>query len=312
MNRKGFVLSESKQDSGTLRAIFIEKNKSGKRNTASKRSIEISIKENAKYFTLHTPEINEYVQGQQSLIKSGYFYDSQKDVNKEPSMLFQKENITISAVTQMQDSIAQYSFCLKEKVIPTELKYAEDLLHFDSHEFLASFFGEQNVKKDIYYFSEKELKKCSILFSGTPRQVVFVWGDDVYLNNLLYIMVTNILPTEGAKNTSPFAGNNEWQLKNGIHPGMDLKELLKINEADFDIYGNKSELSFLVKPNEYGKVDFKKTAILLSCHQCFDNKIFNTTTVSALDVAKANLPVQVFDIVIYPPSLPEEKAFARQ
>ncbi|MEO5781954.1 MAG: hypothetical protein ABIQ07_01705 [Ginsengibacter sp.] len=151
----------------------------------------------------------------------------------------------------------------------------------------------------MYYLSEKELKKCSVLFSGTPRQAVFVWGDDNNMNDLSYVLVSNILPTEGAKKSSSFTGNNEWQLKNGICPGMALKDLLKINEVDFDIYGNKSELAFIVKPNESGKVDFRKTAVMLSCHECFDNKIFDQKLVSALDVAKANLPMRVFDVVIY-------------
>lgn len=300
MNKKRFVLSGSISDSVTMRAGFIQKVKAKKKDVEPKRSIDIYIKNDSKNFTLHTSVLNEYLEGKRRLIKSAFIYDTLKDISKEPSMLFQKGNITIQATSVVQDGIAQYSFDLKEKVIPSSLKYAEDLLQFDSHEFLVSFFGGQNVKKDMYYLSEKEFKKCSVLFSGTPRQAVFIWGDDINLNNLSYILLTNELPTEGAKKSNPLSGNNEWQLKNGIYPGMALKDLLKINEMDFDIYGNKSELAFIVKPNEYGKIDFRKTAVMLSCHECFDNKIFNQKVVSALDVAKANLPMLVFDIVIYP------------
>lgn len=299
MYKKGFVLSGSISDSVRMSAGFFQKVKSSKKDTEPKRTIEIEIKDGVKYFTFHTTAINEYQAGEQRLIKSGYIYDSQKDVTKEPSMLFQKGNIAIQATTQVNDSITQYSFNLKVKVIPTSLSYAEDLLQFDSHEFLVSFFGEMNVKKDLYYLSEKELKKCSVLYSGTPRQAVFVWGDEANLSDLSYVLVSNILPTEGSRKTNPLAGNNEWQLKSGVYPGMALKDLLKINETDFDIYGNKSELAFIIKPNEYGKIDFRKTAIMLSCHECFDNKIFNQKEVSALDIAKANLPMRVFDIVIY-------------
>ena len=81
---------------------------------------------------------------------------------------------------------------------------------------------------------------------------------------------------------------------------MAIKELLKINEMDFDIYGNASELAFMVKPGENGKIDFKKTAVMLSCNNCYDNKMFNQKVVSALDVAKANLPMYVYDVIIYP------------
>ena len=300
MSKKGFVLFSRVSDSTTMNASFTPSIKGNKKILDPNRSIDICIKDNSKYFTLHTSALNEFLDGEQTLIKSGFFYDTLKDIKKESSMLFQKANITIKTTTQIQDGAVVYSFNLKEKGIPSSIKYAEDLLQFDSHEYLVSFFGEQNVKKDLYYLTDKDLKKCSILFSGTPRQAVFIWGDDVYLNDLLYILVTNSLPTEGAKKSYPASQNNEWQLKCGIYPGMGLRDLLKINETDFDIYGNKSELAFLVKPNEYGKIDFKKTAVMLSCHECFDNKIFNQKEVSALDVAKANIPLRVFDIAIYP------------
>lgn len=299
MYKKGFVLSGSISDSVIMSAGFIQKPKRGKNLTEPKRSIDIDIKEGVKYLRLNVSALDEFKQGEQRLIKSGFIYDTQKVVTNEPTILFQKANITIRASKHVVDSTTQYSFYLTEKAIPSSLTFAEDLLQFDSHQFLTSFFGEQNVKKDLYYLSEKELKKCSVLFSGTPRQVVFVWGDETNLNNLEYILVSNVLPTEGAKKNNPLSQNNEWQLKNGIYPGMALKDLLKINEMDFDIYGNKSELAFIVKPNGEGKIDFKKTAVMLSCHDCFDNKIFDQKLVSALDVAKANLPMRVFDVVIY-------------
>ncbi|HUS02588.1 MAG TPA: hypothetical protein VMY77_12710 [Chitinophagaceae bacterium] len=301
LNKKGFVLlSSSSSDSGELKATFMEKVKFSKKSTGPKKRIEIYIKNGSKNFTYYTSILNEYEEGQRRLIKTGYFYDTLKDITKEASILFQKANLSIRACTEVEDTITTYCFKLNEKSIPSTLMYAEDLLQFDSHQFLVSFFGEQNVKKDMYYLSEKELKRCSVLFSGTPRQAVFVWGNDIYLNDLSYILVSNVLPTVGAKNNDPLSQHNEWQLKNGIYAGMALKDLLKINEMDFDIYGNKSELAFLAKPNPYGKIDFKQTAVMLSCHECFDNKIFNQSLVSALDVAKANLPMRVFDVVVYP------------
>ena len=206
----------------------------------------------------------------------------------------------IQATAGEDVGIPRYSFKLKVKKIPSAIKYAEDLLQFDSHEFLVSFFGEQNVKKDMYYFSEKELKKCSVLFSGTRYQVVFVWGDQNNLNNLLYILVPHALPTAGAEKKNPVTGNNEWQFRNGIYPGMDIKELLRLNEMDFNIYGNTSELAFMVKPVDNGKIDFKKTAVMLSCNNCDDIKMFNQQEVSALAVAKKDLPMYVTDVIIYP------------
>jgi hypothetical protein len=300
INRKGFILSGSRSDNDTMGASFIAKAKGNKKDIGPKRSIEMYLKDDSKYFTLHTSSLNEYLDGQRSLIKSGFFYDDQKDMSRESSMLFQKWNITIQATTGVKDGIPEYTFKLKEKEIPSSIMYAEELLQFESHEFLVSFFGRQNVKKDMYFFSEKELKKCSVLFSGTRRQAVFVWADENNLNNLSYILVSNVLPTAGAEKNTVLTGNNEWQFQTGIHPGMPIQELLKINEMDFDIYGNASEMAFMVKPGETGKIDFKKTAVMLSCSNCYDNKLFNQQVVSALDVAKKNLPMYVYDVIIYP------------
>ena len=300
MDKKGYALSNNRYGNDTMDVSFIRRARGRKKYTGPERTITINMLDNSKFFILNTSSHDEYIEGQRDLIKDGFFYDTKKDVTKEPSMLFQKGNVSIETSANVEDSITQYTFTLRQRKFPSSIKYAEELLQFDSHEFLESFFGKQNVKKDLYYFSEKELKKCSVLFSGTRYQAVFVWGDENNLNHLSYILVTNILPTEGAKNNNPLSGNNEWQFQNGIHPGMPIKDLLKINQMDFDIYGTESDLAFMVKPEVSGKIDFKKTAVLLSCSSCFDNKIFNQKQVSALDVAKANLPMHVYDVIIYP------------
>lgn len=300
LNRKGFYFYNNGADRLSAVASFIEKQKSNKKTPVCKRSIDITIKDDSKLFTFYTTALIEYQLGQQALVKAGFFYDTSKNILKENSIIYQKANITVKAGKEVVDTVTTYRFDLLEKAIPSTLRYAEDLLQFDSHQFLISYFGEANVKKDRYYLSESELKKSSVLFNGTSRQAMFVWNDEVYLKDLAYIIITNKLPTEGGLKNNPLSGNNEWQLKNGVYPGMSLKDLLKINEIDFSIYGNKSDLAFLVKPDNSGKIDFKKTALMLSCHLCFDDKIFDQNEVSALAVAKANLPVKVFDIVLYP------------
>ncbi|MEP6595284.1 MAG: hypothetical protein ABJA71_05025 [Ginsengibacter sp.] len=299
MNKHGLV-ANSKLTGDTMVASFGVKIKGAKKNMEVKSIIDIYLKDDSKYFTLQTASSSEYLEGQRGIIKSGFFYDDKKDVSKEPSMLFQKGNIKIYAISRQEDGIPRYNFKLQVRQIPSTIKYAEDLLQFDSHEFLVSYFGEKNVKKDMYYFSENELKKCSVLFSGTRYQVVFVWGDQNNLIDIVYILIPHKLPTAGADNDNAITGNNEWQFKNGIYPGMGIKELLRLNEIDFDIYGNTSELAFMVKPEENGRIDFNKTAVMLSCDNCNSIKIFNQKVVSALDIAKQDLPVYVNDVVLYP------------
>jgi hypothetical protein len=300
MSKKRFEISFGEPGNDTMGVTYSIKTNGKKIYDGPQRAVDMLIKYNERYFTFHTSSLNEYLDGKQSLIKDGFFYAAEKDVTKDSLMLFQKDNISIETSAEVRDSMNEYIFKLKARKIPDSVIYADDLLQFDSNEFLVSFFGEKNVKKDMYYFSEKELKKCSVLFSGTLYQAVFIWGNETALNNLSYVLVTNVLPTEGGRQNAYNYENNKWKFKSGIYSGMSLKDLLRLNEMNFYIYGNKSTLAFMVKPEETGKINFRKTGIMLSCNDCYDNKIFNQPEISALDVAKANLPMRVFDIILYP------------
>lgn len=301
MKKKGFDIADVKADSIASEASFIIRVKKKNPYSGPKRKVDISLGNDCKYFSLYTSSKSEFIDGKKYLVKSGFFYDKGKNVNDTSTMLFQKGNLSIEAFADFKtDTTIGYSFSAKQRKIPSGVKYAEDLLQFDSHEFLVSFFGEQNVKKDRYYFSEKELRKCSVLFSGTRYQVVFIWKDQENLNDLLYIVVPHRLPTESGQNNNTLTGSNEWQFRNGIYPGMNIKELLKLNEKDFGIFGSKSELAYMVKPMEEGKINFRKTVVVLSCGTCDDIKIFNQNEVSALDIVKKDVPMYVNDVLIYP------------
>ena len=299
MHRNGFILDKDDVEGDSITS-YIVKTKHKKTDSIPRKSIDLYQRQNSRYFILNTLSLTEYMDGRQSLIKSGFVFDSTKDVRKDTSVLFLKANISIESTSEMRDSMMEYTFKLRERKIPESITFAEDLLQFDSHEFLVSYFGKKNVSGDMYYFSDKELKKCSVLFGSTNYQALFVWGDENNLNNLSYILISNVIPTKGAVQNGIAEGNNEWKFHNGIYWGMPVRDILQLNEMDFYIYGNKSALAFMVKPENTGKIDFKKTAILFSCSNCFDNKIFNQQEVSALDVAKADLPLRIFDIIIYP------------
>lgn len=302
MNKKGFFLFATQTDAMETRATFKERVNFNKSGTGPGKTLELYFKKNSKYFILNKCSLDEYYETKKNLIKSGFFTDGQRDIPSDTSVLFQKANISIEAKKVLVDSITQCRFILKQRVIPSNIEFAEDLLQFDSHEFLKGYFGAENVKTDMYFLTEKELKKCTVLFGSTQRQALFIWDDETNLNSLIYIIITNKLPTKGAEEDPMIiAGNNLWKLKNGVHTGMLLKELLEINQVDFDIYGNNSEFSFLIKPNKSGKIDFKSTAVMLDCRGCYAQKIFDTEKVSAREVAKANIPMRVFDLIIYSP-----------
>lgn len=283
----------------TIQTRFISRLKSKKR-IYSDANIDLYQHDNSRFFVLHTTSADEYLENRHSLIRSGFIFDKSKNIGRDSSILFQKANLSVLTSKETGDSVTEYVFKLKVKKIPDSIRYAEELLQFDSHEFLANYFGEKNVAKDLFYFSQKDLKKCTVLFSGTAYQAAFVWGNESNLNNLSYVIISNVLPTKQGEKNGIVDRDNAWKLENGIHSGMAVRDVLKLNGADFYVYGNKSDLAFMVKPADNGKIDFKKTAIMFRCDNCYDNPIFDQYEVSALDIAKANLPLKVFDIIIYP------------
>jgi hypothetical protein len=302
MNKRGFIPVSGEQDTVSVLGSFMSRPPRKKKTVRPKLSLELINKGNSKFIAFHTSSLEDFRQGEARLIKTGFFYDTRADMVKDSSMLFQKRNISVEATMTIKDSLPEYTFMLEQKALPdiTNIKYAEDLLVFTSHEYLVSFFGEENVKKDQYYFSEKELKKCSVLFAGSNRQIVFVWDDENNLNHLAYILVSNTSPIAGAKRSNELLTRNEWRLHNGMYPGMSIEDLIKLNESDFQIYGNQSELAYMVKPGGVGKIDFKKTAVLMSCRGCNNDTHFDSPELRARDIVRQDFPMYVFDIILYP------------
>jgi len=303
MDKNGFSIRSSFYRYDTMMVTsFFEKIKSKSKDSVAKRSVEIYKKNDTACYVFHTSSLNEYLNGQKQLIKAGFFYDNKKDLTKAATMLFQKKNITILTKPDLKDEKLQYTFLLQKKELPdpNSIQFAEDLLIFNSHEYLVSFFGEKNVKKDLFYFSDKELRKCSVLFGYSSRQAVFVWGDENNLCDLTYILVSNIIPTVSAEKYSGVISMNEWEMENGIRLGMSVKELLILNEKEFKFYGNQSELAFMVKPDDSGKIDFRKTVVMLTCNDCNNDRLFDKLLVNAVDAAVENLPMHINGLVLLP------------
>jgi hypothetical protein len=301
LKKEGFTNIRHWMDYDLQKLSFYEKIKTAKRDSLTGRIVDLYNKDATKYFEFHTPSYTEYLDGHKRLLKAGFFHDEKKELTQTGTKLYQKKNMTVLAMTGTEEGVLQYSFQLavKEYPNPSGIRYAEDLLKFNSHEFLAGFFGEKNVKKDLYYFSEKELKNCTVLFGNSSRQVVFVWNDEDNLQDLAYILVSNMMPTVSAEKFDGILGLNKWEMKNGIYSGMSIKELLRLNEKDFEIYGNQSEKAFMIKQENSGRIDFKKMAVMMSCNNCNDDRLLKNMAVKAQDIADDNLPMYVYHIILF-------------
>jgi hypothetical protein len=288
MEKKGFFPAGRRLCDAVMATTFFEKNNNKEADPVSvSRSVDVYKKGDTYCFALHTSSMEEYGEGKNLLKKAGFFYDNAKELNQPASLVFQKGSITIISKSPVKGDSAVYSFVLQKKEFPDpgHVQFAEDLLKFDSHEHLISFFGEENVKKDIYYSSENESTKCSVLFPNSSRQAVFIWDDASNLYKISFVLISGTIPTASAVQYSGNFSQNTWISKNGVYSGMRIKDLLKLNVNDFKFYGRDSEFSFMVVPEKTKYVDFIKVGVILGCFECNNSLLLDSVKVSADDTA---------------------------
>ncbi|HTD92524.1 MAG TPA: hypothetical protein VK644_01880, partial [Chitinophagaceae bacterium] len=149
-------------------------------------------------FSLHTSSRDEYKTAVSTLKQEGFICATSTE-NLDTTVLFQKKNMTVQGYSlfDSEENLTLYCLYFREKEMPSlkSILYGEDLLQFTSHEYLSTFFGAKNVRKDLYYFSEKEINKCSVLFPNTPRQAVFIWEDEVNMTGLTHVIIGGSIPT---------------------------------------------------------------------------------------------------------------------
>lgn len=266
------------------------------------RSVVLYKKDDIRSLVLHTSSWEEYMDGRNRLKKMNFYFGAANDTSTSVPLVFQKGSITVQACSGTEEGKLVYTFLLNRKDIPDpgNVRYAEDLLKFDSHEYLVSCFGETNVKRDVYFFSEKESKKCSVLFPNSSEQAVFIWDDENNFRKLSYILISGTPTTPDAIQYSGSFSQNKWVLKNGIYPGMRIGDLLKLNANDFKFYGNESEFSMMVEPRVTGNINFKWIGIGFNCFNCDRSIVMKKPEVSAIDAVNNNLALHVSYIMISP------------
>jgi hypothetical protein len=299
--KKGFSVKRKNTVENTMGFTFFEKKNPAEADTfPSNRSIDLYRKDDAWYIALHTSSPDEYIDGRNRLKKMNLFFNAGNDTCMKTSLLFQKRAITVEASAVIDDEYEVYTFLVTRKEMPdrVNIRHAEDLLKFDSHEYLVSCFGENNVKRDIYIFSERESKKCSVLFPNSSEQAVFIWADENNFRTISFILISGTPSTPGAVQYSGSFSQNKWALKNGIYPGMRIRELLKLNANDFTFYGSQSEFSLMVEPKVTGNIDFKRIGIGLNCFNCDGSAVMDKSKVSASEAVNNNLALHVSYIMI--------------
>jgi hypothetical protein len=217
---------------------------------------------------------------------------------------FQKEDMTIRTKEEMRDDVKVFKLSLEKRPVPTgsSVRYADDLLLFDSHESLVALFGAANVKRDMYYFSQTDSSRCSVLFPNSNRQAIFIWEDQPNDRTISFLMIGGGLRAESSSDFNQSVALNTWRSYSGLYTGMRLQEIVKANEADFSFYGKASEFAFMVTPEQQqkGNIDFKKTGISLGCFNCNGTPLVNKEKVSAEAAIDTGLQLYILSIVFLP------------
>jgi hypothetical protein len=254
------------------------------------------------YYSLQTTSKDEYQKAVYQLKKEGFVGGVDTAVINT-NLLLQRRNISIQGSTYAEDDLSFYSLFFEHKPLPSarSIQFANDLLQFTSHEYLTAFFGSNNVKKDLYYFSEKEVNKCSVLFPNTPRQAVFIWKDELNLTSLSHIIIGGSIRTAGSVDFTQQITENSWRFQSGIRVNMRLEELLDLNTKDVSFYGRNSEYFLTVAPQTGGEVDLTNTCVMLDCINCEGDGLLDQKLIKASDAVDRSLRLHVGMIILMPP-----------
>lgn len=301
LEKKGFVKADNRRDADEAPLTYFEKiNRKGRKDSIlATRTVELFKEGEYQCIKFQTCSKDEFTECFSSLRSKDFVWDSMLNPSSVSDHVFRKGNVVVETSEAKEDGLDVFTIMVKRKEFPhpADIHNAEDLLCFDSHEYLLAYFGEGNVTKDVFYFSEEELRKCSVLFPNTSRQAVFIWENERTMSGISFILISGLLPTLSAVEYSGNISQNTWKLRSGIHTGMRLKDLVQLNGNDFNFFGNTSEFFLMVEPVNTGSLNFSKTGVMLSC---FDNAspMLKKELVSALETVEKGLPLYVAYLMV--------------
>ena len=237
----------------------------------------------------------------EELRRSGFVQYGKPAPATQLHSLYQKDEYTVGYSVEIKDTVTLYTFLLQRKSLPKvkEVAYAEDLLPYSSHEYLRSSFGAGNVREDVFYYSETETNKCSVLFPGTEREVIFVWQDEQQLRKPAFLLVGGNLKPDNSLAANRQIRHNVWRSRQGVYAGMSLQELEDVNNGVVKFYGWHTEQAGMLLPQNSGTINFKELGLVLHCINC-DSEVKPINVVSSNQAIQQAQKVHVATLVILP------------
>jgi hypothetical protein len=286
--KKGFTyIAEVKKADTALALYRFVKPVSRKTKNIDSTDRYFTITDNKDAFLLNyiTSSAAEYYELKEQMKILGFYCNQEADSLKIPALLYQHNSVTVISSFFIKDSTSYYSLYLTRKKFPPskDISYADDLMIFNSHEYISHYFGEKNVQKDIFFLPDNKTARCSVLFPNTALQVVFVWKDEINHRGIVNLLLGGQQKLQSSLENPGFVGESNWICRSGLRAGMTLYELRKLNDNNFKFYSGHTKKSGTIIPEKNGKLDFKKEDIVLSCINCEDAGSVKTAEITADD-----------------------------
>ncbi len=303
---KKYIFSGAENSGDTTFRIYQYRAASSSRKKqadATSRKFIIAQLKNTSTLTYQTSSADGYNKIIESLKKDGFYCEYEKDSTFTPaSYVYQHELYSAEACKKNAEGIDWYSITFFKKVFSTtnNLQTAEELLEFTSHEYLVHYFGEKNVKKDLYYFADNDIVNCSVLFINTKRQVIFVWKDGLNRRRISNLFFGGQHNLKSQQTYESVIAENAWMLKSGLRIGMPLIELRTLNDNNISFCGGKAPNPGLVLPESTGRIDFTAADVILGCNNCTDEKFLGARQLNSDRALDDGRILFVLSIVLYP------------
>lgn len=281
--------------------LFTSKTKN-KKEVEITRSISFRAMDDRQQIIYQTSDKAEYLVLLTDLRKEGFVSFASYQGNDRPSV-YQKANYSITTSLEIRGGIVMYTVLVEKEIIPhpKEIVYAEDLLQYKSHAQLSAVFGEGAVTKDVFYYSEKETNKCTVLFPGTKREVIFIWDDEENYRKASFLIVGGHMETAKSKDLNRQIEQNLWQSVQGVYSGMSLKELQTLNKQPISYYGWATEQAGMLAPKNNGDIDFTRLGVVLNCLNCKESGYKTAGITTSEQELAMDKKVYVSTLIILPP-----------
>jgi len=247
-----------------------------------------------------TSSPDEFTALRSSILTAGYACPGEDSAILK-SRIYQREVITIETYSRLVDSTQLYSLKASKKTLPKrkDLFFAEDLLWLDSHEYLVSMFGKTAVKEDLYFFSEQDSTRCSVIFPGTEREAIFVWKDDENKRGISFIIAGGSLH-QGEGNIAKAQGFNAWRSRQGIYCGMSLRELETLNGEKLQFFNWNTESAGFPTQKNKGNIDFAEVSFRLRCMNCSFIKVSQSAILDSETATDEMQKIFVTALIVLP------------